>query len=167
MEDKKIAKGLSVAAIILITISAVLLSLNKLNGRLYGTEATFYGIPFVAAFAIPLLAILILLTRYLKSTDTMDDMIAAVAVRYAIFGWFFVFAIRLGNDLLNMFCYDFYQEHYTTIYLLMNSFNVCVIGTLVLGFLLRDIPAVKIEKKKMKAGQLFLIIMMMSGERVI
>ena len=163
MEDKAFRKGLSVTAIILTVISALLLSLSNTNGILYGPEASFYGIPFVAAFAIPLLTVLIILTRFYTSTDTMEEMIAAIAVRYSIFGWFFIFLIKFAAAMLTMFAYDFYKSHYTTIYLMMNSFNVCVVGTLVLFIVLRKIPAVRIEKRKMKTGQLFLLIMMMYG----
>lgn len=163
MEEKAFRKGLSVAAIILIIISALLLSLSNTNGILYGPEASFYGIPFIAAFAVPLLTVLILLTRFYKSTDTMEEMIAAIAVRYSVFGWFFIFLIKFAAAMLTMFCYDFYKSHYTSIYLMMNSFNVCVVGTLVLFIVLRKIPAVRIEKRKMKIGQLFLLIMMMYG----
>lgn len=163
MEDKALRKGLSVTAIVLIFISALLLSFNKANGILYGSEASMYGLPFIAAFAIPLLIVLLLLTRFYDSTETMEEMIAAVAVRYAVFGWFFIFLIRFADLMLNQFCYDFYSRYFTTIYLMMNSFNVCVVGTAVLFITLRKLPAVKIEKRKMKLKQLLLLIMMMYG----
>ncbi|MBR3248115.1 MAG: CPBP family intramembrane metalloprotease [Clostridiales bacterium] len=163
MEDQAFRKGLSVTAIILIALSALALSLSNVNGILYGYEASFFGIPFVAAFAVPLLTVLIILTRFYTGTDTMEEMIAAIAVRYSIFGWFFVFLIKFAAAMLKMFCYDFYSSNFATVYLLMNSFNVCVVGTLVLAIALRKLPSVKIEKKKMRFGQLFLIIMMMYG----
>ena len=163
MEEKKLCTGLSVTAIILIALSALVMNLNSANGSMYGVEASFYGLPFIAAFAIPLLVILILLSHYIKKTDTMEDMIAAIAVRYVIFGWFFIFVMKFAAAAMYAFCYDFFTEHYSTIYLILNSFNVCVIGTLVLGFALRDIPKVKIEKRKMRVGQLLLLIMMMYG----
>ena len=163
MEDQAFRKGLSVTAIVLIALSAIALSLSKTNTTLNGDEATVYGLPFVAAFAIPLLTVLIILTGFYKRTDTMEEMIAAIAVRYSIFGWFFIFAIKFAAAMLRIFCNEFFTEHYTTIYLLMNSFNVCVVGTVVLLIVLRKIPAVKIEKRKLKFGQLFLLIMMMYG----
>ena len=163
MEDKAFRKGLSITAIVLIAISALVLSFSRTNSILYGADASLYGLPFVAAFAIPLLVVLIILTGFYKSTDTMEEMIAAIAVRYSIFGWFFIFLIKFAAVMLTVFCYDFYSEHYTTIYLLMNSFNVCVVGTVVLLILLRRLPAVKIEKRKLKFKQLILLIMMMYG----
>ena len=163
MEDKAFRKGLSITAIVLIAISALVLSFSRTNSILYGADASLYGLPFVAAFAIPLLVVLIILTGFYKSTDTMDEMIAAIAVRYSIFGWFFIFLIKFAAVILTVFCYDFYSENYTTIYLLMNSFNVCVVGTVVLLIVLRRLPAVKIEKRKLKFKQLILLIMMMYG----
>lgn len=163
MEDKALRKGLSVTAIVLIVISAIVLSLNNTNEILYGSEAAFYGIPFIAAFAVPLLMVLILLTRFYRSTDTMEEMIAAIALRYAVFGWFFIFLIVFVSALFRAFFNDFYTEHFSTVYLLMNSFNVCAVGTVVLSIALRKLPAVKIEKRKMKFKQLFLLIMMMYG----
>ena len=163
MEDKAFRKGLSITAIVLIAISALVLSFSRTNSILYGADASLYGLPFVAAFAIPLLVVLIILTGFYKSTDTMDEMIAAIAVRYSIFGWFFIFLIKFAAVMLTVFCYDFYSENYTTIYLLMNSFNVCVVGTVVLLIVLRRLPAVKIEKRKLKFKQLILLIMMMYG----
>lgn len=163
MEDKTICKGLSITAIVLVAVSVLLLSLNSTNGYLYGDKATFYGIPFIAAFAVPLLMILILLTHYISSTDTVEDMIASIAVRYAIFGWFFVFGLKFAVALMEVFFADFFYEHFSSIYLLMNSFNVAVVGTLVLSFFLRKVPAVKIEKRKLKIGQLLLLIMIMYG----
>lgn len=163
MEDKVIRKRLSVAAIVLIIITAILLSLTSTNGILFGSEATLYGVPFIAAFAIPLLTILIILTRYYNNSDTLEEMIAAIAVRYSIFGWFFIFLIKFASVLLNVFCFEFYSEYFTTIYLLMNSFNVCVVGTAVLTIALRKIPSFKIEKRPLKFGQLILLIMMMYG----
>ena len=163
MEDKAFRKGLSITAIVLIAISALVLSFSRTNSILYGADASLYGLPFVAAFAIPLLVVLIILTGFYKSTDTMEEMIAAIAVRYSIFGWFFIFLIKFAAVMLTVFCYDFYSEHYTTIYLLMNSFNVCVVGTVVLLIVLRRLPAVKIEKRKLKFKQLILLIMMMYG----
>lgn len=163
MEDKALRKGLSVTAIVLIAISALLLSFNNANAELYGAEASFYGLPFIAAFAVPLLMVLILLTRFYNSTDTIEEMIAAIAVRYAVFGWFFIFMIVFVSALFKAFFGDFYAEHFSTIYLLMNSFNVCVIGTIVLSVMLRKLPVVKIEKRGMKFKQMFLLIMMMYG----
>ena len=163
MEDKTLCKGLSITAIVLIAISAILLSFNSANGILYGDEATFYGIPFIAAFAIPLLVILIVLSHYVNNTDTVENMIAAVAVRYAIFGWFFVFFFKFCVILMEIFFKDFFYEHFSAIYLIMNSINVSVIGTLVLSIALRKLPAVKIEKRKMKIRQLLFLIMIMYG----
>ncbi len=163
MEDKTFRKGLTVAAIILIVITAILMSLSSTNGILYGTEAVLYGIPFIAAVAIMLLAILIILTRFYTRTDTIEEMLGAIAVRYGIFGWCFIFIIKFASVLLNIFCYDFYSEHFASIYVILNSINVCVIGTTVLAIALRKLPVVKIEKRKMKIGQLLLLIMMMYG----
>ena len=120
MEDKVFRKGLSIAAIVLIAISAVLLSLNDTNALLFGKESLLYGFFFIAAIAIPLLTVLIVLTRYYKSTDTMEEMIGAIAVRYSIFGWIFVFVMRLVNSLFIFFNYDFYSEHLSAITLIVN-----------------------------------------------
>lgn len=163
MDDKKISKGLSVTSIILIALTAIVLSMNSANSLVYGRYAYPFGAIFIAAFAIPLLMILILLSRYVKSTDTMEDMIATIAVRYAIFGWFFVFVILFSEVLIFLFFPDFYAANHMNITLVMNSFNVCVICTSVLAIVLRDVPAYRIEKRKMKVGQLFLLIMMMYG----
>lgn len=163
MEDKAFRRGLSVAAIVLIVISAVLLTLTSTNGLLYGSEAVLYGVPFVAAAALPLLAVLLILTQFYTRTDTIEEMLGAIAVRYAIFGWCFVFVIKLASILLNVFFYDFYTENFATIYIILNSINVCVIGTTVLALALRKLPVTKIEKRPMKIGQLLLLIMMMYG----
>ena len=163
MEDKAFRRGLSVAAIVLIVISAVLLTLTSTNGLLYGSEAVLYGVPFVAAAALPLLAVLLILTQFYTRTDTIEEMLGAIAVRYAIFGWCFVFVIKLASILLNVFFYDFYTENFATIYIILNSINVCVIGTTVLALALRKLPVIKIEKRPMKIGQLLLLIMMMYG----
>lgn len=163
MEDKAFRRGLSVAAIVLIVISAVLLTLTSTNGLLYGSEAVLYGVPFVAAAALPLLAVLLILTQFYTRTDTIEEMLGAIAVRYAIFGWCFVFVIKLASILLSVFFYDFYTENFATIYIILNSINVCVIGTTVLALALRKLPVTKIEKRPMKIGQLLLLIMMMYG----
>ncbi len=163
MEDKAFRRGLSVAAIVLIVISAVLLTLTSTNGLLYGSEAVLYGVPFVAAAALPLLAVLLILTQFYTRTDTIEEMLGAIAVRYAIFGWCFVFVIKLASILLNVFFYVFYTENFATIYIILNSINVCVIGTTVLALALRKLPVTKIEKRPMKIGQLLLLIMMMYG----
>jgi membrane protease YdiL (CAAX protease family) len=163
MEDKAFRRGLSVAAIVLIVISAVLLTLTNTNGLLYGSEAVLYGVPFVAAAALPLLAVLLILTQFYTRTDTIEEMLGAIAVRYAIFGWCFVFVIKLASILLSVFFYDFYTENFATIYIVLNSINICVIGTTVLALALRKLPVTKIEKRPMKIGQLLLLIMMMYG----
>ena len=163
MEDKAVRKGLSVTAIVLIVISCLLLSFNDTHEKVFGRASTLYGIPFIFAFAIPLIAILILLTRYYNNTDTMEEMIGAIAVRYSIFGWLFVFVMRFVGALFTAFFLDFYTSHSTVIYLLTNSFIVCVVCTLVVALALRGLPKVKIEKRKLKFKQLFLLIMMMYG----
>ncbi|MCR4702243.1 MAG: CPBP family intramembrane metalloprotease [Saccharofermentans sp.] len=163
MEGKAFRKGLSVAAIVLIAIAAVLLSLSRVNVLLYGREVAIFSVPFVAAAALPLLTVLIVLMRYFNNTDTIEEMMGTIAVRYAVFGWCFIFLIKLASALLSAFCYDFYNRNYTSVYLIMNSVNVCIIGTCVLALCLRKIPAVKIEKRPMKLKQLFLLIMMMYG----
>ena len=163
MEEKGLCKGLSVTAIILIVISALVFSFNSANSTLYGNEAALYGLPFIAAFAIPLLAILILLCRYIKSADTIEDMIAAIAVRYAIFGWVFVFVTKIAVIILKASDNEFIKRNLSSIHLIINEFNVCVIGTVALSIALKSIPAMKIEKRKMKVGQLLLLIMMMYG----
>lgn len=163
MEDKALRKGLSITAIVLVVIVAFVTCLSETNGILFGTYASLSGEPFIAAFAIPLLAVLIVLSRYCTSSDTADELIAAIGVRYAIFGWFFIFLIHFADFFLKLLCYDFYAEHYSTIYLLMNSFNVCVVGTVVLGISLKKLPVYKIEKRKLKLGHLLLLIMMMYG----
>ena len=71
--------------------------------------------------------------------------------------------IKLASILLNVFFYDFYTENFATIYIILNSINVCVIGTTVLALALRKLPVTKIEKRPMKIGQLLLLIMMMYG----
>ena len=163
MEDKALRKGLSVTAIILTTILALLLSFNNANGLVYGEEVTLYGIPFIAAFAIPLLAVLIVLARCCKSTDTVEETMAAIASRYAIWGWCFIFPIKFASAALTLFFPEFYNAHFTTIYLLMNSFNVSVLGCLILGLSLKVLPSVKIEKKKLTFGQIMILIMMVYG----
>ena len=163
MKDKAFRKGLSIAAIVLTAISCLILSFSDANEKLFGKETALFNLPFIAAFAIPLLAILIILTRFYNNTDTMEEMIGAVAVRYSIFGWCFVFLMRFADSLLKIFCLDFYSKNSGLITLLMNSFNVCVVGTAVLAIVLRTLPAVKIEKRTIKFKQLFLLIMMMYG----
>ena len=163
MEDKAMRRGLSVAAIVLIVISAALLTLTSTNGIMFGLDAMSCGVPFVAAAALPLLAVLLILTQFYTSTDTIEEMLGAIAVRYAIFGWCFVFVIKLVSVLMNIFWFDFYSAHYATIYIILNSINVCVIGTTVLTLALRKLPVTKIEKRPMKIGQLLLLIMMMYG----
>ncbi len=163
MEDKALRKGLSAAAIILIIICALVMSFDSTNGLLYGDRATLYGIPFIAAVAIPLLAVLIVLTRCCKSTDTVEETMAAIASRYALWGWFFIFPIKFASAALDIICPEFYNAHFTTIYLLMNSFNVSVLGCLVLGLSLKALPSVKIEKKKLTVGQILILIMMVYG----
>ena len=163
MEDKAFRRGLSVAAIVLIVISAVLLTLTSTNGIMFGYEGLYYGVPFVAAAALPLLAVLLILTQFYTRTDTIEEMLGTIAVRYAVFGWFFVFVIKLASVLLSAFCYDFYVENFATVYIILNSINVCVIGTTVLALVLRKIPVTKIEKRPLKIGHLLLLIMMMYG----
>ena len=163
LENKALRKGLSVTAIILTVILALLLSFNNANGLVYGDEVSLYGIPFIAAFAIPLLAVLIVLARCCNSTDTVEETMAAVASRYAIWGWCFIFPIKFASAALDLICPEFYNAHFTTIYLLMNSFNVSVLGCLVLGLSLKVLPSVKIEKKKLTFGQIMLLIMMVYG----
>ncbi len=163
MEDKTLRKGLSVAAIILTTVCALIMSLNSTNGLLYGERTSLYGLPFIAAFAIPLLAVLIVLARSCNSTDTVEETMAAVASRYAIWGWCFIFPIKFASAALTIIFPDFYNAHFTTIYLLMNSFNVSVLGCLILGLSLKVLPSVKIEKKKLTFGQIMILIMMVYG----
>lgn len=163
MEDKTLRKGLSVAAIILTAVCALIMSLNSTNGLLYGERTSLYGLPFIAAFAIPLLAVLIVLARGCNSTDTVEETMAAVASRYAIWGWCFIFPIKFASAALTIFFPDFYNAHFTTIYLLMNSFNVSVLGCLILGLSLKVLPSVKIEKKKLTFGQIMILIMMVYG----
>ena len=163
MEDKALRKGLSVTAILLIAVLALLVSFNSANGIVYGDQAALYGIPFIAAFAIPLLTVLIVLARYCTSTDTVEEMMAAIAVRYAIWGWCFIFLIKFASAALELICPEFYDAHFTTIYLLMNSFNVSVVGCLVLGLSLKTLPSVKIEKRSLKFGQILTLILMVYG----
>lgn len=163
MEDTAVRKGLSITAIVLVALAAMLMTLNKANGSVYGVEALFYGIPFIAAVAIPLLAVLIILSRYCYKTDTLQDMIATIGVRYAIFGWFYIFVMKSVVALLYFFCCDFFKENYSSVYLILNSVNVCVGGTIVLSIVLRKVPRYKIQKRKMKIGYLLLLIMMMYG----
>lgn len=163
MEDKALRKGLSIAAIILTVICAFLLSFNNANGLMYGEEAKLYGYPFIAAFAIPLLAVFIVLSRCCNSTDTVDETISAIASRFAVWGWFFIFPIKFASAALTLICPEFYEAHFTTIYLLMNAFNVSVLGCLIMGITMRNLPTVKIEKRSLKFGQILLLIMMVYG----
>lgn len=163
MGDKALRKGLSITAIVLVAIVAFVTCFSETNGILFGHFSALNGEPFIAAFAIPLLAVLIVLARYCTSTDTADELIASIGVRYAIFGWFFIFLIHFADFLWKLFAYDFYIEHFANIYLAMNSFNVCVVGTVVLGLSMRKLPVYKIEKRKLKIGHLLLLIMMMYG----
>ena len=146
MEDKALRKGLSITAIVLVAIVAFITCLSGTNGILFGTPAALCGEPFIAAFALPLLAVLLVLSRYCTSTDTADELIAAIGVRYAVFGWFFIFLIHFADFFWKLFFYDFYIEHFATIYLIMNSLNVCVVGTVVLGLLLKKLPVYKIGR---------------------
>lgn len=163
MEDKTLRKGLSVTAVILIAILALLISFNSANGIAYGDGVTLYGMPFIAAFAIPLLAVLIVLARQFNSTDTIEEMMGAIATRYAVWGWCFIFLIRFASAALDIICPEFYEAHFTTIYLLMNSFNVSVVGCLVLGLSLKTLPSVKIEKRSLTIGQILILILMVYG----
>ena len=163
MEDQAVRKGLSVTAIVLTVISCLLLSFNDTHEKLFGRASTLYGIPFIFAFAIPLIAILIILTRYYNNTDTIEEMIGAVAVRYSIFGWLFVFVMRLVGAVFTAFFLDFYLSNSTVIYLLTNSLNVAVVCTLFTALSLRGLPKVRIEKRRLKFKQLLLLIMMMYG----
>ena len=163
MGDKALRKGLSITAIVLVIISAILMSLTNAESIVYGTGMIFYGAPFIAAAAIPLLVVLIVLSRYCYKTDTLQDMIATIGVRYAIFGWFYIFMMKSTVAALYLFCYDFFSENYSSIYLILNSLNVCVGGTLVLSIVLRKVPRYIIPKRKMKFGYLLLLIMMMYG----
>ena len=163
MEDIKLRKGLSVTAIILTVILALIMSFNSANGLIYGEGVTLYGLPFIAAFAIPLLVVLIVLASVCKSTDTIEETMASVASRYAIWGWCFIFPIKFASAALTVFFPDFYNAHFTTIYLFMNAFNVSVLGCLVLGLSLKALPSVKIEKKKLTVGQIFTFILMVYG----
>jgi membrane protease YdiL (CAAX protease family) len=119
--------------------------------------------PFIAAFAIPLLAVLIVLARQFNSTDTIEEMMGAIATRYAVWGWCFIFLIRFASAALDIICPEFYEAHFTTIYLLMNSFNVSVVGCLVLGLSLKTLPSVKIEKRSLTIGQILILILMVYG----
>lgn len=163
MEDKALRKGLSIAAIILIVISALLLSFNSANGIMYGDQVKIFGMPFIAAAAIPLLAVLVVLARRCNSTDTVEEMVAAIASRYAVWGWCFIFLIKFASTALDFIGPDFYQAHSSDIYLLMNAFNVSVVGCLVLGFSLKTLPSVKIEKRTLTFGQILLLILMVYG----
>ena len=163
MENKTLRKGLVVTSIVLITLSAFLLSYIDARQMMYGSQELVNWIFFTAALAIPFLAILIVLSRYYNSTDTVNDMLAAIGIKYSIFGWFFVFGMRIAVAMMLLFCYNFFVDHYYTIYLLMNAFNVCVVGTVVLFIALRKVPRYRIEKRKLKFSHLLLLIMMMYG----
>ena len=163
MEENKMRKGLSIAAIVLIALSALLLSITSALGIVYGSQVLIYGVPFIAAVAIPLLAVLIMLSRYCYKTDTLSDMIATIGVRYAIFGWFYIFVMKFVVVMLYYFCYDFFVTYYSTVYLLLNSANVCVGGTIVLSVVLRNVPRYRIQRRPMKIRYLLLLILMMYG----
>ena len=163
MENKAFRRGLTITSIVLIALSAFLMSYVDARHIMYGSQELVNWIFFTAALAIPFLAILIVLSRYYNSTDTLNDLFAVVGIKYSIFGWFFVFGMRIAVALMLLFCYDFFVDNYYTVYLLMNAFNVCVVGTVVLSVALRKVPKVKIEKHRLKFGHLLLLIMMMYG----
>ncbi len=163
MENKAFRRGLTITSIVLIALSAFLMSYVDARQIMYGSQELVNWIFFTAALAIPFLAILIVLSRYYNSTDTLNDLFAVVGIKYSIFGWFFVFGMRIAVALMLLFCYDFFVDNYYTVYLLMNAFNVCVVGTVVLSVALRKVPKVKIEKHRLKFGHLLLLIMMMYG----
>lgn len=154
---------MTITSIVLIALSAFLMSYVDARHIMYGSQELVNWIFFTAALAIPFLAILIVLSRYYNSTDTLNDLFAVVGIKYSIFGWFFVFGMRIAVALMLLFCYDFFVDNYYTFYLLMNAFNVCVVGTVVLSVALRKVPKVKIEKHRLKFGHLLLLIMMMYG----
>ena len=163
MENKAFRRGLTITSIVLIALSAFLMSYVDARHIMYGSQELVNWIFFTAALAIPFLAILIVLSRYYNSTDTLNDLFAVVGIKYSIIGWFFVFGMRIAVALMLLFCYDFFVDNYYTVYLLMNAFNVCVVGTVVLSVALRKVPKVKIEKHRLKFGHLLLLIMMMYG----
>lgn len=163
MENKAFRRGLTITSIVLIALSAFLMSYVDARHIMYGSQELVNWIFFTAALAIPFLAILIVLSRYYNSTDTLNDLFAVVGIKYSIFGWFFVFGMRIAVALMLLFCYDFFVDNYYTVYLLMNAFNVCVVGTVVLSVALRKVPKVNIEKHRLKFGHLLLLIMMMYG----
>lgn len=164
-ENKALQRGFTTAAIILIAVSAFAIVFFDARGILEGDSATFAGMPLMAIIAALLLGVLIFLVIKLKNTDTVENMIASVAVRYAFFGWFYVFLIKFADILIRQYVNDFrfFEKYYSSIYLLMNSFNVCVVGTLVLGLTMRQLPTYKIAQRKLRVGQLILLIMMMYG----
>jgi len=164
-ENKALKRGFSIAAIILIAVSAFAIVFFDARGLLEGESATFAGLPLMAIVAVLLLGVLIFLVIMLKNTDTVDNMIASVAVRYAFFGWFYVFLIRFADLFIRQYVNDylFFEKYYSSIYLMMNSFNVCVVGTLVIGLTMRQLPTYKIAQRKLRVGQLLLLIMMMYG----
>ena len=163
MENKAFRRGLTITSIVLIALSAFLMSYVDARHIMYGSQELVNWIFFTAALAIPFLAILIVLSRYYNSTDTLNDLFAVVGIKYSSFGWFFIFGMRIAVALMQLFCYDFFVDNYYTVYLLMNAFNVCVVGTVVLSVALRKVPKVKIEKHRLKFGHLLLLIMMMYG----
>ena len=164
-ENKALQRGFSIAAIILIAVSAFAIVFFDARGLLEGESATFAGLPLMAIIAVLLLGVLIVLVIKLKNTDTVENMIASVAVRYAFFGWFYVFLIKFADMLIRQTVNDylFFEKYYSSIYLMMNSFNVCVVGTLVIGLTMRKLPTYKIAQRKLRVGQLLLLIMMMYG----
>ena len=164
-ENKALQRGFTTAAIILIAVSAFAIVFFDARGILEGDSATFAGMPLMAIIAALLLGVLIFLVIKLKNTDTVENMVASVAVRYAFFGWFYVFLIKFADMLIRQYVNDFrfFEKHYSSIYLLMNSFNVCVVGTLVLGLTMRQLPTYKIAQRKLRVGQILLLIMMMYG----
>lgn len=164
-ESKALQRGFSIAAIILIAVSTFAFVFFDARGILEGDSATFAGMPLMAIISVLLLGVLIFLVIRLKNTDTVENMIASVAVRYAFFGWFYVFLIKFADMLIREYVndYTFFQKYYSSVYLLMNSFNVCVVGTLVIGLTMRQLPTYRIAQRKLRVGQLLLLIMMMYG----
>ena len=164
-ENKALQRGFSIAAILLIAVSAFAIVFFDARGILEGDSATFAGMPLMAIIAMLLLGVLIVLVIKIKNTDTVENMIASVAVRYAFFGWFYIFLIKFADMFIREYVNDymFFQKYYPSVYLMMNSFNVCVVGTLVIGLTMRQLPTYKIAQRKLRVGQLLLLIMMMYG----
>ena len=74
-ENKALQRGFSIAAILLIAVSAFAIVFFDARGLLEGESATFAGLPLMAIVAVLLLGVLIFLVIMLKIIATVDNII--------------------------------------------------------------------------------------------